>query len=245
VSSGNRMPELAGILAAGEGSRLRREGWTVAKPLIPIGGVTLIEHAVENLLAAGADRIAILFNEAEEDCARFVREKFPRREIDVALRTTPSSLETFRELSRRLPPGPALFSTVDAWCPREDFVRFAGEARRFPDSTVLAVTPFVDDERPLWVRREKEGRVSGIGGPDGDCVTAGIYRFSERARSLALSAPESLDRLRGFLGWLVDEGEPVEAVEIAKVIDVDRSRDVALAEELEAETHARAAGSPR
>jgi NDP-sugar pyrophosphorylase family protein len=239
------MPELAGILAAGEGSRLRRDGWTVAKPLIPIGGVTLIEHAVENLLAAGADRIAILFNETEEDCARFVREKFPRREIDVALRTTPSSLETFRELSRRLPSGPALFSTVDAWCPRGDFVRFAAEARRFPDSTVLAVTSFVDDERPLWVRRGKDGRVVGIGGPDGDCVTAGIYRFSSRARALALSAPKTLDRLRAFLAWLVGEGEPIEALEIAKVIDVDRSRDVALVEELEAETSARAAGSPR
>ena len=124
-------------------------------------------------------------------------------------------------------------------------MRFAGEARRFPDSTVLAVTPFVDDERPLWVRRERDGRVSRIGGPDGDCVTAGIYRFSARARSLALAAPESLDRLRAFLAWLLAEGEPIEAVEIAKVIDVDRSRDVALAEELAAESNARAAGSPR
>ena len=245
MSAANRIPELGGILAAGEGSRLRRDGWTVAKPLIPIGGVTLIEHAVENLLAAGADRIAILFNEAEADCLRFVREKFPRREIDVALRTTPSSLETFRELSRRLPSGPALVSTVDAWCPREDFVRFAREARRFPDSTVLAVTPFVDDERPLWVRRGRNGRVIEIGGPDGDCVTAGIYRFSARARELALSAPESLDRLRAFLAWLAGEGEPIEAVEIAKVIDVDRSRDVALAEELEAEIDARAAERAR
>jgi NDP-sugar pyrophosphorylase family protein len=245
VSRVDRVPQLAGILAAGEGSRLRRDGWTIPKPLVPIGGVTLIEHAIENLFAAGADRIAILFNEAEEDCARFVREKFARREIDVALRTTPSSLETFRELSRGLPPGPALFSTVDAWCPREDFVRFAGEARHFPDSTVLAVTPFVDDERPLWVQRERDGRVSRIGGPDGDCVTAGIYRFSARARALALAAPESLDRLRAFLAWLVGEGEPIEAVEIAKVIDVDTSRDVALAEELAAEIDARAAGRAR
>ena len=241
----NRAPELAGILAAGEGSRLRRDGWTVPKPLVPIGGVTLIEHAVENLLAAGADRIAILFNESEEDCARFVREKYAGRGIEVALRTTPSSLETLRELSRRLPAGPALFSTVDAWCPREDFARFAEEARGFPEETVLAVTRFVDDERPLWVRRGANGRVAALGGDDGDCVTAGIYRFSARARTLAVSAPGSLDRLRAFLGWLVREGEPVRAVEIPKVIDVDRGRDVALAEELAAAAPAGAAGSAR
>ena len=245
VSGATRSPLLAGILAAGEGSRLRRDGWTVAKPLVPVGGVTLIEHAIENLFAAGADRISILFNEAEEDCARFVREKFPRREIDVGLRTTPSSLETFRELSRRLPPGPALFSTVDAWCPREDFVRFAGEASRFPDSTVLAVTPFVDDERPLWVRWGRDGRVSRIGGPTAIASPRASIGF-RRARVRWRSPPRgSLDRLRAFLAWLVEENEPMEAVEIAKVIDVDRSRDVALAEELEAETGARAAESPR
>jgi HAD superfamily hydrolase (TIGR01509 family) len=229
-----------GILAAGEGSRLRRDGWSVPKPLVPVGGVTLIEHAVGNLLAAAADPIAILFNEEEQDCERFVREKFARslsgRGIDVALRTTASSLETFRELSRRLPPGPALFSTVDAWCPREDFVRFATEARRFPDATVLAVTRFVDDERPLWIRRDGDGRVTAVGGTEGDAVTAGIYRFSRRARERALAAPAELDRLRAFLRWLVEDGEPVRAVEISKVIDVDRARDVVLAEELAAAT---------
>lgn len=232
--------EPGGILAAGEGSRLRRDGWSVPKPLVSVGGVTLIEHAVRNLLAAAADPIAILFNEEEEDCERFVHEKFALAlsggGIDVALRTTPSSFETLRELSRRLPPGPALFSTVDAWCPREDFVRFAAEARRFPDATVLAVTNFVDDERPLWVRRDGDGRVTSVGGADGDAVTAGIYRFSERARARALTAPAELDRLRAFLRWLVEDGEPVRAVEISKVIDVDRGRDVALAEDLAATT---------
>ena len=196
--------------------------------------MTLIEHAIENLLAAGAERVAILFNEAEEDCARFVRTRFPGRDIAVALRTTASSLETFRELSRTLPAGPALFSTVDAWCPREDFVRFAREARRHGDATVLGVTRFVDDERPLWVRRGEDGRVTEIGGTEGDGVTAGFYRFSARARALGLEAPESLARLRSFLGWLLDRGEPIWSVEIEKVIDVDRSRDVALAEELAA-----------
>jgi NDP-sugar pyrophosphorylase family protein len=228
------VPELAGILAAGEGSRLRRDGWSVPKPLVPVGGVTLIEHAIENLLAAGAERIAILFNETEEDCAQFVRAKFPGPDIQVSLRTTASSLETFRELSRTLPPGPALFSTVDAWCPREDFVRFAQETRRLGNGTVLAVTRFVDDERPLWVKRGESGRVQEIGGAEGDCVTAGFYRFSATARALALEAPASLERLRSFLGWLLHRGEPMDSVEIEKVVDVDRSRDVALAEELAA-----------
>jgi NDP-sugar pyrophosphorylase family protein len=78
--------------------------------------------------------------------------------------------------------------------------------------------------------------VTSVGDADGDAVTAGIYRFSRRARERALAAPAELDRLRAFLRWLVEDGEPVRAVEISKVIDVDRARDVALAEDLAATT---------
>ena len=64
-----------------------------------------------------------------------------------------------------LPPGPALVSTVDAWCPREDFVSFAERAATAAaEETVLAVTPFVSDEKPLWVRRPRTDRITRIGG---------------------------------------------------------------------------------
>jgi len=126
-------------------------------------------------------------------------------------------------------PGPILVSTVDAWCPRADFARFVEAARRRPaGSTVLAVTPFVADESPLWVRLGADGRIAEIGGADGDVVTAGVYLVPERVRRL--TPPAGLGRLREFLGWLVKSGEPVYGDVVPKVIDVDRSSDVALAE---------------
>ncbi|MEO8190334.1 MAG: NTP transferase domain-containing protein [Acidobacteriota bacterium] len=221
-----------GILAAGEGSRLRRDGFHVSKPLVRIGGVPLLEHAIENFLAAGIAPLAILFNEMEDDCVRFVARNFPGRGIDVSVRTTASTLESFREISSRLPDGRILVATVDAWCPPEEFLRFVREAASLPEEeTAVGVTRLIDDERPLRVLQHGgEGRVVEIGGETGDTATAGIFLFSARARRIA--APVGLPRLRDFLRWLAASGEPVRAIEVGDVVDVDRATDVRLAEAL-------------
>jgi NDP-sugar pyrophosphorylase family protein len=217
-----------GILAAGDGTRLREDGWTMAKPLVPVAGVPLVAHVVENFLAAGIESLAIIFNAREEDCAEFVRARFSAAKIRILVKTTASSLESFREIARMLPPGPALVSTVDAWCPRPDFLEFARTAALAPaEETVLAVTPFVSDEKPLWVRLDPAGLVTGIGGASGDAVTAGMYVFPERVRKLP--APATLGRLREYLAWLVERGETVRGIRIAAVVDVDRESDIALA----------------
>ena len=61
-------------------------------------------------------------------------------------------------------------------------------------------------------------------------MTAGIYVFPEKVRRLAW--PAGLGRLREYLAWLARDGQPIEALEIEKVVDVDRAEDVAAAEEL-------------
>ena len=229
----SRAPTLStgGILAAGEGSRLKRDGWDLPKPLVPVGGVSLLEHTLDNFQAAGIRRVSIIFNETEEECARAARKRLPKIDLDIVIRTTASSYESYRTIATRLGTGAALVSTIDAWCPREDFVAFVEAASATPDETVLAVTRFVEDERPLWVSIDPSGRVTGVGGGSGDAVTAGIYVFSERARR---EAPADLPRLRDYLAWLVQNGEPVRAIEIPKVVDVDRAADVAAAESLAA-----------
>ena len=63
-------------------------------------------------------------------------------------------------------------------------------------------------------------------------MTAGIYVFPEKVRRLGV--PHELGRLRDFLAWLAKSGEPIEALEIGKVVDVDRAEDLAVAEELAA-----------
>src|SRR5947208_2945317 len=154
----------------------------------------------------------------------------PRRGPRRAVRGTASSLESLFEVNRRLGRGRALISTVDAWCRPADFTRFVDAARRRPaDASVLAVTPFVADEKPVWVSVDGAGRITDLGGPSGTQVTAGMYVLSERARA---ASPPPLGRLREFLRWLLEHGEPLYAETIETVVDVDQKSDVALAEAL-------------
>ncbi len=217
------------VIAAGSGSRLRDLG--VPKPLVKIAGVPLIEHVLRNFELAGIARAAVIFNESERDCEAFVRERFGKLVETVLVKTTRSSLESFREILAVAPAGRLLVSTVDAYCPAPDFERFVRKAEALPAAaTILAVTGYVHDEKPLWVTTTRKGRVSVVGGASGDAVTAGIYVFPEKLRRLGI--PPDLGRLRDFLAWLASSGEPIEAVEIEKVVDVDRAEDVAAAEEL-------------
>ena len=52
-----------GIIAAGEGTRLRADGFLVSKPMVPVAGRPLIEHAVERFRAASIRSLSIVINE--------------------------------------------------------------------------------------------------------------------------------------------------------------------------------------
>lgn len=218
-----------GILAAGAGSRLRGAGWTVPKPLVPVAGVPLIERVILNFAAAGIGPLVIIVNEQDRDCAGWARSRFPGLDLRFVVKTTGSSLESFFEVVGRIAPARALISTVDAWCREQDFIQFVEAARRFPpEAVVLGVTPFVADERPLWVSLDAAGRVKDLGGGSGEMVTAGVYLVP--GRIARLSPPPSLGSLRDFLAWLVARGEPVYGAVVQAVVDVDRAEDIALAE---------------
>jgi NDP-sugar pyrophosphorylase family protein len=219
-----------GIIAAGDGSRLRATGFSMPKPLVPVAGVALIDGVIGNFRGAGITSLVIIVNEQARACRDWVHSRFPDLDIEVIVKTTPSSLESFREVTRRLGGDRALISTVDTWCRADDFAAFVHAVLRRPaDASVLAVTPLVADERPLWVDVGPDGRVGRIGGSAGTHVTAGMYMLSERARA---AVPPPLGSLREFLAWLLAQGEPFYAETIADVVDVDQKSDVVLAEAL-------------
>jgi NDP-sugar pyrophosphorylase family protein len=226
---------IGGIIAAGAGRRLREAGFTVPKPLVPVAGVPLIDGVVRNFQAAGVSALTVIVNEDEGDCVKGLAARFPVVDFRFIVRTTASSLESFTRVLAAAPAGPILMSTVDVWCRPADFVTFVEAARRRPpDTTVLAVTPLVEDESPLWATLDADGRIRSLGGPGGNVVTAGIYLVPERVRTL--TPPPGLGRLREFLAWLVRRGEMVYGETINRVVDVDRLADVALAESMSRQT---------
>jgi NDP-sugar pyrophosphorylase family protein len=218
-----------GVIAAGRGARLRADGYGVSKPMVPVAGRPLIAHALDRFRAVGVRRLAIIINETSDDCRQWLRDRGEDFDLDLIVRSTPSSYASFQIVADRLAGAPAIVTTTDSIMPVEDFHFFVKSAAGFAkDAVVLGLTDHVDDEDPLWVARDAaSGRILRLGGGDGDHVTAGLYWLPAR-----LPAPPiaGFARLRDFLGWLVAEDQPVYGVVLPLVFDIDRARDIEAAE---------------
>jgi NDP-sugar pyrophosphorylase family protein len=218
-----------GIIAAGHGIRLRADGYHVSKPMTPVGGQPLIGHALDRFRAVSVRKTTVIVNEGSDDCRQWLRDHAQDFDLDVIVRTTPSSYASFELVASRIAGAPAIITTVDAVMPVDAFQRFVESAARLPnDAFVLGLTGHVDDENPLWATLDEDGRVLRLGGDQGSHVTAGLYWLP--ARSVAQPSAR-FDRLRYYLKWLVDERRPVYGVVLPLVFDIDRAHDVEAAEQ--------------
>ncbi len=217
-----------GVIAAGQGTRLRADGYRVSKPMTPVGGRPLIEHTLERFRAVGVRQVTVIVNEESDDCRVWLSGHRQGLDLDLVVRTTPSSYASFALVAARLAGAPALITTVDAIMPVDAFRHFVDAAASFPsDAVVLGLTAHVDDENPLWVTLHEDGRVLRLGAAQGSHVTAGIYWLP--AQRIASPATD-FQRLRDYLKWLVDERQQVYGVILPLVFDIDRARDVEAAE---------------
>jgi choline kinase len=166
-----------GVIAAGHGTRLRADGYRVSKPMTPVGGRPLIEHALDRFRAVGVRQVTVIVNEESDDCRRWLAGYSADLDLDVIVRTTPSSYASFELVATGLAGAPALITTVDAIMPVDAFEQFVDSAARFPnDAVVLGLTDYVDDDNPLWAARDEDGRILRLGGDQASHVTAGLYR---------------------------------------------------------------------
>ena len=146
------MIESAGIIAAGEGLRLKEAGVRIHKPLIPIAGFPLIGHRLRQFVESGIQSAVIIFNEGQQECADWVRKHFPAIDLHILIKSTKSSFESFWRVGRALGPGRHLISTVDAICSSDDWHKMLNSKAPLLREILLGVTSFVHDEKPLWVR---------------------------------------------------------------------------------------------
>ncbi|HAZ07804.1 MAG TPA: hypothetical protein DCZ01_04595 [Elusimicrobia bacterium] len=227
------MKPTAGIIAAGEGSRLARSHPGIVKPLICVAGRPLCHWVVEGLMAAGCREVTVLTNGRGTGVPPSLETAFPNLAFDFITADTASSFESFRLVSRRLAAKADAFliSTVDALIPPAEIARFWAECRAVRANAGLALTAHVDDEKPLWADVDGSGRVSAVGSDAKGrrAVTCGLYYMT---RASAASLPESAahPRLRGHLTALVRSGTHVHGVILPKTLDVDRPEDLAAAE---------------
>ncbi len=225
----------AGILAAGGGTRFLRAGWKDPKPMVRLRGKPIIHHVVDNLFEAGVDTVDILLNGHERfDVVESYLSSLPgaaENRIRVWRRTTRSSFETFSLLMQRLAPAPFVISTVDSILAPAALKRFLSPGS-YPEecALALAVTDHVNDEKPLWVQLEHDGRIRGMGEEVSDRrhVTAGVYQILRDLPSP--EAREAFPALRNFLQYLLRSGHVVYGQSFPGALDIDDPDDVREAE---------------
>jgi NDP-sugar pyrophosphorylase family protein len=223
-----------GIIAAGLGERLREHGIMLPKPLVPVAGQPLIDYPLGAVAAAGLRDIACVVNEASQGIEEHCRERWPGLQFSFVRRTTPSSMESLFTLRPLLAAGQFLLLTVDAIFAPTTLCRFIDTARsRRAADGVLALSQFIDDEKPLWVQISPDGRVTALGpaAQGTGRVTAGFYVFHPIIfDEIAPARAAGCTALREFLGHLLARGYRVYGVPVAKSVDVDRADDIRTAE---------------
>ena len=244
----------AGVIAAGRGERLQ-DGRPRLKPLVSVGGLTLVERVLWSLGEAGPAEVVVIVNEA----SIAVKDHVSSRQWPFALRwiveTTPSSMHSFLRVVETLAAdgdnGPFLLSTVDTVAPPGAFAAFADASQALDADVTLAITPPPDDEKPLLVRvaegtRGRRGvrhpsdpnRVSalvveaiGTAAAGAPWATAGYYAVrASILREAEEARRDGLTALRTFLERLLARGYRIDAVPVAAGVDVDRPADIQAAE---------------
>jgi NDP-sugar pyrophosphorylase family protein len=225
----------AGIIAAGEGSRLMSEGVATPKPLIHVNGVPLIERLIRIFIRHGVTEVVCIVNEYSIKVKEYVESKHFDIPIKFVVKTTPSSMHSLFELSSFLQTGQFLLSTVDPIFYENEFVRYIEYARRNQSKDgIIAITDYIDDENPLYVKLNDSNKITEfVKSEKTKWVTGGLYIFSPKIfKEKEIVLKQGMERLRHFLDHLVKQGYQLESFPFSKVIDVDHKKDITAAEEM-------------
>jgi NDP-sugar pyrophosphorylase family protein len=224
------------IIAAGEGSRLVQEGVKTPKPLVRLGGVPLIERLIKVFLDNDASSVSVIVNETMTEVQDYVKTLRLPVPFHLHVRSTPSSMHSFHELSRYLTGESFCLTTVDTIFREDEFKPYirAFQAARDLDG-LMAVTEFIDDEKPLYVKTGDNGMILDfLDRPEAGCrfVSGGIYCLKRSGlRILEEAMAEGVSRMRNYQRRLVAGGLRLQAYAFSKIIDVDHAGDIAKAEQ--------------
>ena len=225
------------IIAAGEGSRLKEEGVAAPKPLVEVGGEKLIDRLIRIFRDNGAEEIDIIINNLHPETAAYLehlRQTGRAEDIRLVVKTTPSSMHSFFELSPFLADAPFCLTTVDTIFREEEFAEYIRRFRESGLDGMMAVTDYIDDEKPLYVGTDSALNITGFHDTDeGDrYISGGIYCLAPKAiHTLRRCMDEGQSRMRNFQRALVADGLKLKACPFSKILDVDHAEDIRKAEE--------------
>ncbi len=225
------------IIAAGEGSRLVDEGITLPKPLVKLNGVSLIDRLIDIFIKNDAESISIIVNNEMKEVQSHITSLQSNISVplNVVVKTTPSSMHSFFELSRFLQPGKFCLTTVDTIFKEDEFSQFIQTFIADTENDgMMAVTDYIDDEKPLYVGVDNNMKIAGfLDRYDQSLkyISGGIYCLSSKAiTTLNYCMENGFSRMRNYQRQLIADGLNLKAFPFEKIIDVDHAEDIPKAE---------------
>lgn len=232
------------IIAAGEGSRLAAEGVKQPKPLVTVHGERLIDRLLRIFTENGAEEIDVICN----DRTNLVSEHLLGIEEDglngfpiplqMHVKSTPSSMHSFYELSPRLEGHAFVLTTVDTIFREKEFAAYVKAFQQSLDEGLdglMGVTDYIDDEKPLYVGTDPGMNITGFYDDAGHgCryISGGIYGLAPNAiDTLKACMARGESRMRNFQRGLIRDGRRLKAWPFSKVLDIDHAADIGKAED--------------
>ena len=223
------------IIAAGEGSRLAQEGVKKPKPLVELNGEPMIGRLINVFTRCNAESISIIVNNEMKEVKAYLDTLNPGVPFNVVVKSTPSSMHSFFELSRVMKKGKFCLTTVDTIFREDDFARYiaAFEAVSVSDG-MMAVTPFIEDEKPLYVDVDNNMNIRAFRDAAYEgarFISGGVYALNDKAITVLEDCmSRGHARMRNFQRALIDAGLSLKAYPIEKIVDVDHAGDIEVAE---------------
>lgn len=224
------------IISAGEGSRLFQEGVRLPKPLVQLNGVAMIDRLIRIFADNGAEQVVVIINNevplTKEHLASLKEtSKVP---LEVVVKTTPSSMHSFYELSAYLKDDKFCLTTVDTIFREDEFSRFIEAFKVSDKDGMMAVTDYIDDEKPLYISTDENLNITGFHDketPQCRYISGGIYCLTPKAiDTLEKCMANGMSRMRNFQRQLVADGLHLVAYPFSKILDVDHAGDIVKAE---------------
>ena len=231
------------IIAAGEGSRLAEEGVREPKPLVKVHGEALIDRLIRIFMKNGATSISVICNNISTEVSRHLvdiqNDGLNGMPIPLSfyIKTTPSSMHSFYELSKHMQQEPFILTTVDTIFKEEELSEYVAAFRKYIGEGydgVMGVTDYIDDEKPLYVGTDGNMDITGFYDEPEDAkyISGGIYGLTPDAiGTLDRCIARGESRMRNFQRALVAEKKHLKAWAFTKVLDIDHKSDIDKAEE--------------
>lgn len=231
------------IIAAGEGSRLAAEGIKQPKPLVEVDGEKLIDRLIRVFVNNDAEEIVVICNDmttlVSQHLVRLQQDGLKGRPIPLrfVVKSTPSSMHSFYEISKYLNDGPFVLTTVDTIFKEAEFNEYIKAFRQIikegKADGMMGVTDYIDDEKPLYVNTDKDLYITAFLDKNDmpQYISGGIYGLTASAiKTLNGCIERGESRMRNFQRALIADGHRLKAYPFSKVLDIDHASDIEKAE---------------